>query len=138
MTKINFHIVEGEPEDFWDHYQKFITLYNENIMPVKRIKEKLRLSESKYNQYRNRAIEENKLEPRYNVYTSKRGSYTPATYCHQTACNTYSVQKWMGDKSVSFGTYKNKRTAKKVVEKLKECNWNKEELPRIKREMGIT
>lgn len=133
---LTFNIVEGEPEDYWENYEEFLRLYNENTMPVKRIKEKLNLNETKYNQYRKRAIEENRLESRYNVYT-KRGSYTPATYCHQTAYNTFSVQKYMNGKSVSFGTYKNKRTAKKVVEKLKECNWDKNELPRIKREVGV-
>lgn len=132
---LNFRVVEGEPEDYWDKYEEFIRLYNDNRIPVRRIKEKLGLRETKYNQYRNRAIEENKLELRYNVYVSKKGGYTPAKYYHETNCGTFHVQKWMGNRSVSFGTYRSERIAKEIVKKLKEVNWNKDELHRIRKEV---
>ena len=42
-----------------------------------------------------------------------------------------------GSSQPYIGTYANEETAKQVVEKMKECSWNKELLPLIYDELGI-
>lgn len=75
---LNFHVVEGEDENYWAKYEQFIKLWNNGRITVKKIKSKLDLSQSKYKQYRDRALEENRLDidirsPRQSV---KRGHHT--------------------------------------------------------------
>lgn len=48
---------------------------------------------------------------------------------------TYTVQKTINGKFHYGGTYKTEEIAKKVVEKLNECDWDLEQLPRIKKEV---
>lgn len=84
----NFNIVEEDAEDFWDKYEEFIQHWNEGKLKVKEIQENLGIPVSKYRQYRERALNENRLDidirsPRNSVkrghhtrtqFTSKRGS----------------------------------------------------------------
>ena len=74
----HFNIVEGENSSFWDKYEEFIQQWNEGKLLVKEIRENLGISISKYNQYRDKAISEGRLDidlrsPRNSV---KRGQHT--------------------------------------------------------------
>lgn len=74
----NFNVVEGENSSFWDNYEEFIQLWNEGKLLVKQIRENLDLSPSKYNQYRDKAMSEGRLDidirsPQNSV---KRGHHT--------------------------------------------------------------
>ncbi|MBQ6220161.1 MAG: hypothetical protein IJH63_10485 [Methanobrevibacter sp.] len=48
----------------------------------------------------------------------------------------YRVQRKVDGKSINYGSYKNRRMAEKVVRELKKVDWNKNELPRIKKELN--
>lgn len=85
---VNFHIVEEDAGDFWDKYEEFIQLWNDGKITVKEIRENLGIPISKYKQYREKGMDENRLDidirsPRNSVkrghhtrtqFTSKRGS----------------------------------------------------------------
>ena len=49
----------------------------------------------------------------------------------------FNVQRKMNGGCVGFGCYGNEETAKKVVDKLKECDWDKSQLLRIYDELHI-
>lgn len=57
----NFRVIEGEPADYWDDYEDFIKLYNSNKISVKDIRKKLDISQNKYRKYREKALNENRL-----------------------------------------------------------------------------
>lgn len=74
----NFNVVEGEKGDFWDKYEEFIQLWNEGKLMIKEIRETLDIPVSKYRQYREKALNENRLDidirsPKNSV---KRGHHT--------------------------------------------------------------
>lgn len=55
------------------------------------------------------------------IYYDKSRKYTP----------------WLVTKdNIFYGRYSSKRIASKIVTRLKKCNWDKEELPRIREEIG--
>ena len=60
--KVNFNVVEGEKEDFWDKYEEFIQQWNNGKLTVKEIRENLGIPVSKYRQYREKALNENRLD----------------------------------------------------------------------------
>lgn len=50
---------------------------------------------------------------------------------------TWEVSKVVDGKNTSFGTYKTKKIAKKIVEMMKACDWDKSQLKRVQSELGI-
>lgn len=60
---LNFRIVEGENNDFWDKYEEFIKLWNDKKYTVKEIRKILGISLSKYYQYKDKGFSENRLDP---------------------------------------------------------------------------
>ena len=59
---INFRIVEDKNNNFWDKYEEFIKLWNDEQYTVKEIREILGISTKKYYQYRDRGFSENLLD----------------------------------------------------------------------------
>lgn len=59
---LNFRIVEGENNDFWDKYEEFIKLWNDKKYTVKEIRKILGISLSKYYQYKDKGFSENRLD----------------------------------------------------------------------------
>ena len=74
----NFNIVEEDEGDFWSEYEEFIKEWNEGKLLVKEIREKLGIPVSKYRQYRERALNENRLDMdmRHPRNSAKRGGHT--------------------------------------------------------------
>lgn len=66
---------------------------------------------------------EREVHPRY-IYMSPKGNFY--------------ISKKINQKDVNFGTYDSEEHAEVIVEKLKGYGWNKDKLPRIWRETGIS
>lgn len=58
-------------------------------------------------------------------------------YINRTRSGKYAVQKHMDGENIYYGSYNSKEEAERVVERLLECNWDKEQLETILREEGI-
>lgn len=58
----NFNVVEGTNSDFWNQYEEFIKQWNDGKLKVREIQENLGLPVSKYRQYRDRALNEKRLD----------------------------------------------------------------------------
>ena len=65
---------------------------------------------------------EREVHPRY-IYMSPKGNFY--------------ISKKINQKDVNFGTYDSEEDAKVIVEKLKDCGWDKNQLSGIWRETGI-
>ena len=141
MTKVNFTISEHTPEEYWRDYEEFIRLYNSNELRIKDIKKQLNLSVGKYRDYREKAIEENRLDfdtrkPQY--YKKKQNKplrAETAKHYHKCSKGGYTVSKSMNNREVYFGHYPTEDIAKQIVAKLKRVDWDKRELSRIQSEV---
>ena len=131
--KVQFNIIEGEPDDYWDHYEAFVKLYNNEKHSVTDIQKILELSQAKYRRYRSKALIENRLKNPRNR-TGNRYGYKPKYYT-KTSRNSFTVKKWINGANHSFGTYPSKEIAEKIVRKLMQCNWDRTQLNRIKQEV---
>ena len=58
----NFNIVEEKNNNFWDKYEEFVRLWNDEKYSVKEIRKILGISLSKYYQYRDKGFSENVLD----------------------------------------------------------------------------
>lgn len=58
----------------------------------------------------------------------------PKNY-NRTLSGTFMVTKWIDGKQEYFGTYKSEEDAKWVVQKMRECDWDKDELWDIREEL---
>lgn len=59
----------------------------------------------------------------------------PKNYTYNKKENVFRVYKWLDGRNVFFGKYKSENTAQKVVEKLKQCGWDKTQLKKIQEEV---
>lgn len=62
MTGKNFRIIEGD--DFYNKYEEWLDLYNNSKLTTKDIVKALGITAHKAKQYRQRAIEEDRLKVR--------------------------------------------------------------------------
>lgn len=63
--------------------------------------------------------------------------YNHQGYVYRSQRGRYYISKKVNKKDVNFGTYDNKEDAYCIVEKLKDCGWDKNQLSGIWRETGI-
>lgn len=49
--------------------------------------------------------------------------------------NVWGVSKWLNNRNTYFGGYGSEDAAAECVKRLKKVDWDKEELPRIRREL---
>lgn len=137
MSQVNFHIIEGDIKDYWGKYEEFIRLYNSNKLSVKQIKEKLNLTHAEYRRFRKHAFKEDRLtfdkKLRKPLKKKQVPDVTPKNY-HQAGKKFYVV-KYIDNKRIGYGSYSSEEIAKQIVSKLRACNWDKTELPRIQKEV---
>lgn len=69
------------------------------------------------------------------VKTKQKMRKTPPKHYTINKWGSYVLKKSIDGKLVYGGSYKDKETAEKIVEKLNSCGWDLKELPRIKEEV---
>lgn len=137
---MNFRVIEGT-QGFWDDFPEFVKLYNEGKMRIIEIRKKLELSQSKYRQYRDRGFEQKLLNkelrtPRNScIRGGVRNGINIKNYYHDRKTG-FEVKKRINGKDYYFGNYPTEQQAKKAVELLRECNWDKSKLPSIKKQVA--
>ena len=129
---MNFNIIDGD-NDYLQYTDAFAELYNDNNVKVNDIRERLQISRGVYRKLRRHCIQNGLIKSRRKPY-KKRETY-------KTNPKNYS-QTRRGDVEYFTVTknhkhYCNCKTAKEaeyIVSRLRECDWDKTELPRIRRE----
>lgn len=137
---MKFNLIEGDPEDYWEKYEQFIKLYNNNEIKVTEIKKQLNLTNGEYRRYRRHAIKENRLDidtrnPNYQSLVGRPKKQKPPVKNYSRSGGRFYVSKNINGERISFGGYSSERIAKQIVSKLKECNWDKTQLHRIQKEV---
>lgn len=132
---MKFTISDGN-YDYLEKTEEFISLYNNhNIRPVE-IRKQLNLTINQYNRIRNKLHEENRIKLRRQIRKPqpkkprrKCGAYY--TTHHNGKYTYYHVKKG----GVYYCLAKTEEQAKMIVERLKECDWDKKQVRRIKEEV---
>ena len=135
---IVFKIVENVPEFTNKVYAEFVNLYNSGVM-VKKIYKRLDLTPKRYCKLRQKALDNGDIVDRrglneYKAYNKANRRETVKNY-YYTGKNSFTVRKVVDGNQIYFGSYKKESDAKLVVEKLKQVNWDKNELNRIRAEV---
>ena len=120
---MNFNIIDGD-----DHYieqaPEFARLYNDPDITVQEIKNRMGLTKNPYEKLRKYCLEHGLIRglrgykpkslnnPRYYTHTVQRG------------IEYWIVNKTINGRLVHFATFKKQKQAERMVELLKECNWD--------------
>ena len=125
------NIIDGN-DDYLLLKDDFIKLYNNKNISVKDIREKLNLSLRKYHKLRKECSEEGLLKLRYPPHKKKEKNpkyYSPVN--RSIYGESYNVRH----KGVYYCICKTVEEAELIVKKLKECDWDKSQIERIKNEV---
>ena len=131
---MNFNIIDGN-DDYLDLTPDFIELYNNPEITVRKIQEKLNINLGTYRKLRRHCIENNYINKR-KAHRPKKRTYktNPKYYCHtvQKGIEYYHVQRRLNGEMVHFANFKKAKHAKRMVELLTECNWDKSRAKELK------
>lgn len=120
---VNVNIIEGNDDNL---YQKFVELYNNIGFRVSDIVKTLGITMKRYYDLREKAIRNGDVISRKSP--SKNYSFNNGRW---------TVRKFIDGKQRIFGTYGSEEDAARMVEALKEVDWDKSQYWRIRYELGI-
>lgn len=121
------------PQGTYESSEKYIYKYNNRWTIIRKINQKRTVFGS-YIDFKEAKKVKNELE-QLNWQVNPQ-DYLGDRYIHKEH-KAYKIIKHNGKKSIRYGTYHDLKTARKVRDMLIECNWNKENLPKIKKELGV-
>lgn len=121
----NFNIIEGD--DFFDSiHDEFLLLYN-NGVKVSEIIERLNITTSQYHNFRRRLIRTGEIKTARNPKAGKKkvqgfsSRSNPKNYYYNRFARCYAIVHC----EEYYGTFRDCGDAKKFVELMRECNWDK-------------
>jgi hypothetical protein len=123
---MNFKIIDGD-NGYRELLPVFSEMYNDNQIPVATIKEQLSLGQNDYRKLRRDAIEEGLCNPRRKAYKKKLPYKVNPKHIgtqYRGGVEYFKVIKSINGKRVYFGYFKDYRQAERMVELLKENNWD--------------
>ena len=125
---MNFNVVDGD-RDYLKLADEYARLYNNHKIPVSEIRERLNLSQNKHYRLLAYCREHGLVKPRYkyNKWDKRREAKKPIknyTIVKDKHYRYYAVRKFIKDKEYHFATFKKEEQAQRMVELLKECNWD--------------
>ena len=121
-------------ESVFEDFDRFVELYNNHSISVNELKERMGLSRYEYRRYWLKAKTEGLLDLRSSCGYRRKFEYRDVKNYHWVYNNGYSgyqVRKW----GVYYCTCRTEEEAKKVVERLRECDWDKSMVEKIKLEV---
>ena len=125
-------VVDGNT-DYLLKKDEFIKLYNNEDISVKEIQKRLKLSLVQYRQLRKKCIEEGLLKLRHHPYHVKKEK--PPKYYYPANRSIHHESYDIRRKGVYYCICKTVAEAELTVKKLKECDWDKSQIERIKKEV---
>ena len=123
---MNFQIIDGD-NTYRELLPEFSKLYNDDYIPVTEIMDRLGLNMNTYRKLRRDAIEEDLVVPRRAKYKRKTSYKINPKYIskqHHGNFEYYKVIKRIDSKVIYFGYFKDIRQAERMVELLKENDWD--------------
>lgn len=132
---MNFKVIENPTPEWEEKYEEFIQLYSCSDLTVDEIRKKLDLSQTNYRKARKQALLEGRIVLRRNTPKHLRGR-NPRYYYWSDYSKRWIVSKHARGNHLRV-ICKTEAQAQKVVELLKECDWDKNKIPEIKRKVGL-
>ena len=129
---VNFQVVDGDYG--MDLVDDFVRCYSDRSLNVIGVMEVLGIGRGEYRRLRRYCLGEGLIVSRRHGKERKITYRSNPTYIHNHN-GFFRVQKWLDGCLVYFGEYRDYRVAEKVRDRLVECDWDKSQLPRIKREV---
>ena len=124
---MNFNIVDGD-NGYRELLPKFSELYNDKQIRVATIKKQLGLCQNDYRKLRRDAIKEGLITPRTKPYNTKKPTYktNPRYVCKSISKGIvyFIVTRTINGKRIFYGNFKDIRQADRMVELLKENDWD--------------
>lgn len=125
---MNFNIINGN-DDYIQKAEEFARLYNNPRIPVVKIREKMNLNHNTYRKLLKYCKENKMVKLRYKYnkwnkrYKDKRivKNYTKI---RRKGYNYFMVCKFINNKDCYFATFKEEKQAQRMVELLRECDWD--------------
>lgn len=142
VVKMKFKIVDGETSDF----NTFKKMYLNPDIRTAEIKSALNMGQIKFQNWGKDVAKEtgkirkwNRATQSYEIiqYTPEEKKNNYKYYSYSEDSNGFLVRKIIDGEHQCFGVYESEYLAKGIVEKLKKCNWDKTQLPMIKKELGL-
>lgn len=130
---MNFRIVEGK-DSLWDRADEFMEYYNDYSISITKLIEKMGITRNQYRRLRNYCDKNGWIVLRRRSPNQKK-KLVRQSKNYRFDNYAYIVEKTINNEYIYFGRYKRKWEAEEVVKKLKECNWDKSQLDRIKEEV---
>lgn len=129
-----FKLIKSQnTEGIYESSEKNIYRYNNRWTIIRKVNHKKTVFGS-YIDFEEAKKVKNELE-RLNWQVNPE-DYMGDKYIHREN-RAFRILKYNGKRRVRYGTYNNLKTARKVRDKLIKCNWNRECLPVIKKELGV-
>ena len=123
---MNFHVVDGDNQ-YREFLPVFSEMYNDKQIRVATIKEQLGLCQNDYRKLRRDAIQEGLVKPRPVGYKRKTSYKTNPRYVCKSISKGivyFLVTKTVNGKRIFYGSFKDIRQADRMVELLKENDWD--------------
>lgn len=138
---VTFRIIENPIDPLIGIYEDFKKDYMNTSLKVDIIKATYNLSDKQYKRLIDKVYLNTGFRRRNpQKHVPKKNINPPQYYgvlLDIKGNPTYQVQKSIKGNTIYFGCYHDKKVAELIIQKLKECNWNKSELPRIRKELGV-
>ena len=133
---VNFKVIDGD-DSFYTKADTFIRLYTDKKYTIESICSELNLTVNQYNRLRDYCAEFKGLSVKNKIGKFKKcnGSVSLPKYYSRTMFGTFQVRKTVNGKVIAYGVYKTPEIADAIVERLIECDWDKNELERIRKEV---
>lgn len=134
---VSFNLVDGN-DDWINVYPEFKKDFLNELVRVSDLKKKYDLSNGKYNYLRKQVLEETGLVEKPAKLGGKNLAFKESRFIVQDKKGTCRIYKTLNYVKVSFGTYPDFETAKKVRDKLLESNWDMELAAELKEKYSTT
>ena len=122
---MNFKIIDGN-DDYMNLLPEFSRLYNDKRVPVLDIRKRLGINQKQYSNLRREANNAGLINMRTKPYKEREKHITPPKHIYHRlgVRSPYAIIKRYNGKSYYYGAFPKYRQAERMVELLKEHNWD--------------
>lgn len=138
MSRPNFRIIENAPRKEIN-LEEFEEDFKLKEMTIKELKQKYDIGEAEYRRLKKELAEKGvyRTTPYGRKPKPKRIRHSNWGKNYSYRDGAWNISKIINGKSLFYGRYKTENDAQKVVIELRKCDWDKNQLPKILKELGI-
>lgn len=127
---MNFNIVEQKSSDFFEVYETIKKDVLDGVL-VSEIREKYNLGNGQWLKFRKKLVEEGLIQTQQDRIDNAK------YYYFNKSKKVFCVKRRINRKHIEFFWSKSEKECQMVVDKLHQYGWDKSNMPRIKKELGL-